>query len=90
MADRATTYNETEPRHGCRNYFAEKCIKSPELVEKDDFDALMDAEKFSDGPFKESFGDGYGEPYNPHRQAFGMLKDGRGVYTNLWRKKEGD
>lgn len=48
---------------------------------KDEFDELVKSKQFSDGPFLSAFGDGYGEPYNPNRQAFGTLKDGRKVFT---------
>jgi len=43
-------------------------------------------EEFTDGPFSETFGSGYGEPYNPRRQAFGMVGK-RGVYCELSKEK---
>ena len=55
----------------------------PSLLSKADFDAQLEAGQFAVGPYRETFGDGYGEPYNPHRQAFGKLNDGRVVYCEL-------
>jgi len=74
--------NTNEPRHSCYEYFIRKGCKNPVLLKRAEFDQLVD-DGFVDGPFRDTFGDGYGEPYNPHRQAFGMLKDGRGVYCEL-------
>lgn len=73
------------PRYSCRVYFEDSGCKESNatLVSKDDFNVLCDKEQFEDGPFRESFGDNYGEPYNPRRQAFGRLKDGRYVYCEL-------
>lgn len=72
-----------KPRNNCRWYFEEKGILSPEKITKDEFDQHYDEERFSDGPYQETFGNGYGEPYNPYRQAYGKLKDGRYVYCEL-------
>lgn len=43
------------------------------------FDALARAGSFIDGPYRSTFGDGYGEPYVPDRQVFGTLNSGRKV-----------
>lgn len=52
---------------------------SYEQLEISVFDALARAKEFVDGPWIETFGDGYGEPYNPDRVVYGRLKDGREV-----------
>lgn len=73
----------SEPRHGCRAFFAEHKVEQPKQVAKADFDKLYDGEGFKVGPFRETFGDGYGEPYNPARQAFGITTSGDGVFCEL-------
>lgn len=73
---------ELSPRHYCRNYVQENGGRA-ELLEKEVFDSFSKRREFTDGPFKETFGDGYGEPYNPNRQAFGKLKNGNVVYCEL-------
>lgn len=45
------------------------------------FDKFCIEKKFRDGPFIESFGDGYGEPYNPKRYVKGVLKSGKKVWS---------
>lgn len=72
------------PINNCQRYFVENRIAEPVLLTKAEFDKHCCDEAFSDGPFCDTFGDGYGEPYNPNRQVFGVLKDGRGVYFNRW------
>ncbi|MEK6914235.1 MAG: hypothetical protein AABW83_01150 [Nanoarchaeota archaeon] len=74
--------DELAPRKNCRQYVLENDGKA-ELLEKEEFNSLCRNKDFIDGPFKESLGDGYGEPYNPNRQVFGRLKDGRIVYCEL-------
>ncbi len=72
------------PRHGALRYFNEKRIASPMYVPRAKFDEHAKLGLFSDGPFRDSFGDGYGEPYNPRRQAFGInATGGEGLYTEL-------
>jgi|SRR3989344_5033697 len=78
---------ELAPRHQCRNYVQENGGKT-QLIEKSEFDSFFDRKEFADGPFRETFGDNYGEPYNPNRQAFGKLKDGRIVYCQLSKNYE--
>jgi hypothetical protein len=83
---------ELSPRYQCRNYVRENNGKAT-LIKKEEFDLFYKNKEFSDGPFKESFGDGYGEPYNPDRQAFGKLKSGLVVYCELsenFKKKTDD
>lgn len=65
-----------KPRISAKHYGATECLTKAE------FDELVDS-GFRDGPFRESFGDGDGEPYYPWRQAFGTLKDGRKVFCEL-------
>lgn len=43
------------------------------------FNALARKETWWDGPWKDSFGSGYGEPYQPNRDVWGTLADGRKV-----------
>ena len=58
-----------------------------EWIPKEQFDKMAEAGEFEVGPFKESFGDGYGDPYNPNRQLFGRLNDGRLVYAETMPHK---
>jgi hypothetical protein len=70
-----------EPRNGCRGWQVSNDVDRMEELSLDEFHQLMRDSRFTKGPFKDSFGDGYGEPYNPQRQVFGQLKDGRFVYA---------
>ena len=72
----------SEPRHQCRT-FCNNRTPAPKELSKAEFDAHHDAKTFIYGPFRETFGDGYGECYNPKRQAFGVLKNGDVVYCEL-------
>lgn len=69
---------------------ADKFDGEPTHISKAAFDALHAAGEFAVGPFKSSFGDGYGEPYNPYRQAAGITTDRRLVFCELHpdRRKE--
>ena len=71
-----------EPRHACKKYMEANGIK-PKLLKKKQFDKLARKKQFKSGPMVDTFGDAYGEPYNPYRQAFGILKDGKGVFCEL-------
>lgn len=71
------------PRHQCATYISDAGNVVVEQLTKVEFNKLCRNGAFEDGPFSDSFGDGYGEPYNPWRQAFGRLKDGRVVWTEL-------
>ncbi len=73
---------ELAPRNQCLNYVQENGGIS-ELLEKDEFDAHYKNGDFVEGPFRETLGDGAGEPYNPNRQSFGKLKLGNVVYCEL-------
>ncbi len=55
----------------------------PFLLIKEEFDSLIRGGWFTDGPYRDNLGSQVGEPYNPNRQAFGMLADGRVVYCEL-------
>lgn len=70
------------PRNTCTHFFLEKGLAA-DAVLKEDFDRLCEEGAFVEGPFVETFGDKAPEPYNPFRQAFGVLSDGRGVYCEL-------
>jgi len=73
---------ELAPRNQCRKYVREhKGIA--ELVIKEEFDSHCKNGDFMDGPHMDTFGNGYGDPYNPNRQAFGKLKEGKVVYCEL-------
>jgi hypothetical protein len=50
-------------------------------IKKSEFDELVKNKQFSDGPYLDTFGDGYGEPYNPNRHAWGKLKNGKEVWA---------
>lgn len=43
------------------------------------FDCHARAKEFIEGPWKDTFGDGYGEPYNPKRYLHGTLNSGQKV-----------
>lgn len=73
---------ELSPRNNCKNY-VQGNRGMAELLEKEEFDAHYKKKNFIEGPFKETLGDGYGEPYNPDRQAFGKLRKGLVVYCEL-------
>jgi len=73
---------ELAPRNQCIIYVQENGSRA-ELVEKEDFDEHCKNNDFLDGPYRDAFGDGYGEPYRPHRQAFGRLKNGKVIYCEL-------
>jgi hypothetical protein len=81
--------SDDRPGKQAGTFFAEHKIRSPVLVTRAEFDKMVSKKQFVDGPFRETFGDGYGESYNPDRQAFGKLKDGRGVYCELTARSDG-
>jgi hypothetical protein len=72
----------SEPRNQCKRFMADRKATGVPLP-KAEFDALARSRSFAVGPYRDSFGDGPGEPYQPDRQAFGELKDGRCVYCEL-------
>ena len=82
----AEKLREIMPRHQCEYYVNTHGGESV-LLTKSLFDDLFRKEEFAEGPHKDSFGDG-NEPYNPDRQAFGTLKDGRVVYCELSEKMQ--
>jgi hypothetical protein len=72
----------SQPRNQCRKFMADrKAIGT--LIPKAEFDSLARSRSFSVGPYRDTFGDGPGDPYQPNRQVFGELKDGRCVYCEL-------
>jgi hypothetical protein len=55
-----------------------------EYIPIDEFnDMARQPELWSDGPYVETFGSGYGDPYNPHREVRGILKTGRAIRSEL-------
>ena len=44
-----------------------------------EFNELAKSAQWQDGPWRDGFGDGYGEPYMPHRACWGTLVNGRRV-----------
>lgn len=50
-------------------------------ISKAELDAHYKAGDFAEQPQVSGFGDGPGEPYNPNREAWGTLKDGRQVWA---------
>ena len=82
--------DEPGPRHQCWSYFLGRGLLPARKISKKEFDKLALAGDFDDGPHRDTFGDGYGEPYYPYRQAFGTLNPGDGVYCELregWEEK---
>ena len=61
------------------NRLAESTIMRGRRVEFAEFDNLCEQGKISD-PLISSFGDGYGEPYNPHRLVYDY-RDNELVWT---------
>lgn len=57
-------------------------------LSKAQFDALYEASDFEDGPHVSTYAGGYGEPYNPNREAWGTLKDGRKVWAYVRGEKD--
>lgn len=79
----------SEPRYACWNFVLDHdASKTAAELSRAEFDALIDRKQFAVGPYFESFGDGYGHPYNPDRQIFGKLKDGRVVYAEFPGSRE--
>lgn len=58
-----------------------------EWIDKSEFDKFANAGKFTEGPFRDSFGDGDGEPYLPNRRLWGTLDDGRRVESNTTNER---
>ena len=79
--------NQGWPKNACLNYIKEHggLFK---LVTKENFDIYARDNVFFDGPHIDSFGDDYGEPYNPWRQAFGKLNTGEIVYCEAHHATE--
>ena len=48
-------------------------------IDRAEFDRLARAGEFAEGPYQDSFGDSYGDPYRPRRAVYGVLRDGRMV-----------
>ena len=87
MPRRDPTMTDTfwwKPRDHCFAFAVENTCGMT-AMSRHDFDKLVDGKTFADGPWVSTFGLGYGEPYRPYRQAFGKLRDGRGVFTELHR-----
>lgn len=55
-------------------------VTSIEWVPKKVFDEHFKNNDFIEQPATDAFGDGYGDPYNPWRQAYGTLKNGKSIY----------
>jgi hypothetical protein len=77
------------PRNQCRDYVKRRGGKA-RLVLKITFDSFCRSKCFFDGPYTERFGDGYGKPYNPNRQAFGTLNSGEVVYCEMSQENQGE
>ena len=50
-------------------------------ITKTEFDGYAKAEAFDEGPFMSAFGDNHGEPWNPNREGWGVLKGGKFVWA---------
>lgn len=66
-----------------RLFIEEHKLRSARYVTRKEFDAMCKQKVFVCGPAIDTFGDGYGEPYNPVRQAFGGLENGECVFTDV-------
>lgn len=75
------------PRNQCKEYILENGGVAT-LVKKEDFDFRTKRNLCSDGPYMDRFGDSYGEPYNPERQAFGKLRNGKIIYCELLKENQ--
>ena len=73
---------DLSPRGQCLDFMARQNAE-PILLSKAEFDGHAKQRDFEKGPFRDKFGEGYGDPYNPYIQAFGELRDGRFVYCEL-------
>lgn len=74
--------NEVEPQGHCSGYIAENVIEGDldkddcYYIPKEEFDELYKNGEFKEGEVhQDTFGMGYGEPYNPDPQAFGKLEE---------------
>jgi len=74
-----------EPRHTCQHFMIRNGCSMPIELTRVAFDELVRNGQFEMGPFMDTFGDGYGEPYNPRRQLYGKLKDGRFVFAERYK-----
>ncbi len=63
-----------------KTFFNEHGIDCIKEISQERFDQLCRGSLFREGPHREQFGDGRYEPYNPDRQAFGILAKGYGVW----------
>jgi len=70
----------SEPRGQCAKYIREHYPAAPILVNMESINLWYQIDFFADGPYKDTFGDGPGEPYTGKRQIFGLLKTGEVVY----------
>jgi len=75
-----------KPRNQCADYVSRNGGRA-RLVSVDQFEKWQTMGKFVDGPYKDSFGDGRLEPYNPDRQAFGKLEGGTIIFCELNQRK---
>jgi len=79
--------SELAPRNSCERYVIGYGGEAT-LITKEEFDYHARNKDFSEGPIRDSFGNGP-EPYNPNRQAFGMLKSRDLVYCELSDEHQG-
>ena len=70
-----------KPQNDCLEYLLRNGCKNERFIPKDEFDVMARDGLFDDGPYIDTFGDGYGQPYRPRRQVFGKLKTGEFVYS---------
>jgi len=71
-----------KPQISCATYMI-KNNATPIIISKEEFDKLTKEKQFRDGPYRETFGEGYGEPYNPFKQAYGQLNNENYVFCEL-------
>jgi len=53
------------------------------LVTRERFNDFLENDMFIDGPYVEFFGDIWGDPFNPFKQAYGTLNIDAIVYCEL-------
>lgn len=51
-------------------------------ITREEFDQLTRDKQFRSGPFVGTFGEDYGEPYDPYRELTGVLLDGTPVISS--------
>lgn len=80
-----------EPVQAATNTVNTATIERPaeatyEKIPIDEFNKLASTAVWREGPVVSTFGDAYGQPYQPHRRVWGTLADGRRVESVIKAK----